>query len=145
MIISSHRLILPADANHRNTLYAGSLLRISLEAAYTTAYKHIGEDANLVLRRVLNLECLRPIQVGAVTEIQGVVLQQSHAYMIIGLHGVPLKPSQGPWMEGLMGFAQIDESGQLASLPTSDNAVELPAGDVWKKLQAKMRVLLKVK
>jgi hypothetical protein len=55
-----HRLILPADANHKNTLYAGTLLRLALEAGYATAWKHVGPQANLVLRRVLNLECLRP-------------------------------------------------------------------------------------
>ena len=50
-----HRLILPADTNHKNTLYAGSLLRLALEAGYATAWKHVGPQANLVLCRVLNL------------------------------------------------------------------------------------------
>ena len=66
-----HRLILPADANHHGTLYAGSLLRLALEAGYATAWKHVGTEANLVLRRVLNLECLRPVPVGTVIEIEG--------------------------------------------------------------------------
>jgi hypothetical protein len=36
-----HRLILPADANHKNTLlYASSVLRLALEAGYATAWKH---------------------------------------------------------------------------------------------------------
>ena len=61
-----HRLILPADSNHHGTLYAGSLLRLALEAGYATAWRHAGTDANLVLRRVLNLECLRPVPVGTV-------------------------------------------------------------------------------
>ncbi len=52
-----HRLIPPADANHKNTLYAGSLLRLALEAGYATAWKHVGPQANLVLRRVRNSEC----------------------------------------------------------------------------------------
>ena len=37
----SHRLIVAADANHHGTLYAGSLLRIVLEASYATAWRHI--------------------------------------------------------------------------------------------------------
>lgn len=146
MITYHHKLILPVDANHRNTLYAGSLLRISLEAAYTTAHRHIGDDANLVLRRVLNLECLRPVPVGAVTEIQGAILLQNNAYLVVGLHGTPLKPTQGPWMEGLMGFAQIDEAGGLIPLPgQSDEILETPSGDVWKKLQMRMKTLMKAK
>ena len=34
-----HRLVLPAEANHHGTLYAGSLLRLALEAGYATAWK----------------------------------------------------------------------------------------------------------
>jgi hypothetical protein len=69
-----HRLIVPADSNHKNTLYAGSLLRLALEAGYATAWKHIGPQANLVLRRVLNLECLHPVPVGTVIKIEGAVI-----------------------------------------------------------------------
>src|ERR1700720_4424219 len=78
----THRLILPADANHHGTLYAGNLLRLSLEAAYATAWKHIGTEANLVLRRVLNMECLRPVPVGTVIESFGAVLHRTQAYLI---------------------------------------------------------------
>jgi acyl-CoA hydrolase len=35
---TAHRLVLPADANHYGTLYAGSLLKYALEAAYAAAY-----------------------------------------------------------------------------------------------------------
>ena len=65
-----HRLILAAYANHKNTLYAGSVLRLTLEAGYATAWRNVGPQANLVLRRVLNLECLRPVPVGTVIEIE---------------------------------------------------------------------------
>ncbi len=37
-----HWLVLPAEANHHGTLYAGSLLRLALEAGYATAWKHVG-------------------------------------------------------------------------------------------------------
>ena len=40
------RLILPTDANHHGTLYAGSLLRLALEASYATAWRHVGRQAN---------------------------------------------------------------------------------------------------
>src|ERR1700758_1848891 len=94
-----HHLILPADANHHGTLYAGSLLRLALEAGYATAWRHVGTAANLVLRRVLNLECLRPVAVGTVIEIQGAVLHRTRAYLVTGLVGTPLAPGQGPWLE----------------------------------------------
>jgi hypothetical protein len=37
-----HRLILPADANHKNTLCAGSLLRLALEARLGTTDRRLG-------------------------------------------------------------------------------------------------------
>ena len=73
-VTSTHRLVLPADTNHHDTLYAGSLLRIALEAAYVTAVQTVGSDANFLLRRVLSLECYRPVPVGTMVEIQGGVL-----------------------------------------------------------------------
>jgi acyl-CoA hydrolase len=93
-----HRLVLPAESNHHGTLYAGSLLRLALEAGYATAWRHVGPQANLVLRRVLNLECLRPVPVGTVIEIEGAILHRAQAYIVTGLIGTPLKESEGPWL-----------------------------------------------
>lgn len=137
-----HRLILPADANHHGTLYAGNLLRLALEAAYATAWKHIGTEANLVLRRVLNLECLRPVPVGTVIEIEGAVLHRTQAYLVTGLLGRPLAPDQGPWMEGLLGFAQIDERGKVDALPAGAAAGETPDTEAWRRLGERMQKLL---
>src|SRR3954470_18446263 len=114
---ASHKLVLPADANHHGTLYAGAMLRFALEAGYATAWKHVGPDANLVLRRVLNLECLRPVPVGTVIEIEGVVLHRTRAYLVTGLLGTPLKKGDGPWLEALLGFAQVDDAGKVDALP----------------------------
>src|SRR5215472_8777121 len=111
-ITSSHMLVLPADANHHGTLYAGAMLRFALEAGYATAWKHIGPQANLVLRRVINMECLRPVPVGVVAEIQGTVMHRTPADLVCGLVGTPLHPEQGPWLEALLGFAQVDDDGK---------------------------------
>ncbi len=137
-----HRLILPADANHHGTLYAGNLLRLALEAAYATAWKHVGTEANLVLRRVLNLECLRPVPVGTVIEIEGAVLYRTQAYLVTGLFGKSLAPGQGPWMEGLLGFAQVDESGRVDALPADAAMGEVPDGEEWRRLEERMQKLL---
>ena len=141
----SHRLIVPADANHYGTLYAGSLLRLALEACYATAWRHVGTQANMVLRRVLNLECLRPVPVGTVVELQGQVVHQARAYLVIGLVGSPLSPDDGPWLEGLMGFAQVDSEGRPAELPAEVEVPPLPAGEAWLRLQTRLQKLLKVR
>jgi acyl-CoA hydrolase len=137
-----HRLIVPADSNHHGTLYAGSLLRLALEAGYATAWRHAGREANLVLRRVLNLECLRPVPIGTVIEIEGVVLHRSQAYLVAGLVGTPLKPEEGPWMEGLLGFVQIDETGRPTALPEAAAMGEIPDSDSWRRLGERMQKLL---
>jgi len=140
-----HRLILPADANHHGTLYAGSLLRLALEAGYATAWKHAGTEANLVLRRVLNLECLRPVPIGTVIEIEGVVLHRAQAYLVTGLVGTPLEPGQGPWLEALLGFAQVDEAGRPTGLPEGAGAAEVPESEHWRRLDERLRKLLRLR
>jgi acyl-CoA thioesterase YciA len=142
-ITYTHRLILPADANHHGTLYAGSLMRIALEAAYATAFRAIGDDANLLLRRVLNLECYRPVPVGSMIEIRGVPLHITRAYLIVGMIGTPLPGNTNPWMDGLMGFVQVDDQGRLAELP-EDLSLAEPAKE-WHPLRERMRRLLKVR
>jgi hypothetical protein len=70
-----------------------------------------------LLRRVLNLECLRPVPVGTVIEIEGAILHRAQAYLVTGLVGTPLKSGEGPWLEALLGFAQVDEAGRPDGLP----------------------------
>jgi acyl-CoA hydrolase len=137
-----HRLILPAEANHHGTLYAGALLRVTLEAGYATAWKHVGPQANLVLRRVLNLECLRPVPVGTVIEIEGAVLHRAQAYLVTGLVGTPLKPGEGPWLEALFGFAQVDEAGRPDGLPEGAGPATVPDSDSWRRLAERLHKLL---
>ncbi|MBI2826271.1 MAG: acyl-CoA hydrolase [Planctomycetia bacterium] len=139
----SHRLILPGDTNHHGTLYAGSLLRIALEAAYVTAHRVVGDGANLLLRRVLNLECYRPVPVGTVVEIRGVALHLTRAYLVVGLIGVPLEEHGGPWMDGLMGFVQVDYDGQPAPFPT-ELASPAPDGE-WHDLRDRLERLLRLR
>jgi acyl-CoA hydrolase len=137
-----HRLVLPADANHHGTLYAGSLLRLALEAGYATAWRHLGTEANLVLRRVLNLECLRPVPVGTVIEIEGAVVHRSQAYLVTGLLGKPLGAGQGPWLEALLGFAQVDAAGRPAALPQGVGSCGVPDAEEWKGFGERLQKLL---
>ena len=93
----THRLILPREANHHGTLYAGSLVALALEAAYSTGYRAIGTSANLVLKRVVDLRCLEPVPIGEVVQIRGVVLFQRSAQIVVGLYGSPLRGRPKPF------------------------------------------------
>ena len=109
----THRLILPRDANHHGTLYAGVLLTLALEAAYSSAFRAAGLNANLVLRRVLDLRCYEPVPIGTVVEIRGREVHRARAQVIVALYGSPISSErQQPWLDAVMQFVQVDESGR---------------------------------
>src|SRR3954451_19590522 len=109
----THRLILPRDANHHGTLYAGVLLALALEATYAAAYRAAGLNANLVLKRVLDLRCFMPVPIGRVVEIRGREVHRARAQVVVALHGSPLTPERStPWMDGAMQFVQVGETGR---------------------------------
>ena len=114
---TTHRLVLPADANHYGTLYAGSLLKYGLEAAYAAATRGVGPEANLMLRRVLSVECRRTVPVGTLVEIQGAILQVRQCHIVVGVVGMPLANGDLPWMDGLIGYVQVDQRGLPSELP----------------------------
>jgi len=128
---TSHRLVLPADANHHGTLYAGSLLRYALEAAYATGSRAAGPSANLMLRRVLSLECRRSVPVGTLVEIRCGVVQVRQAYLVVAVVGMPLPGGTLPWMDGLLGFVQVDAAGLPVPLP---QPVEPTSSPLWQPL-----------
>ena len=108
----THRLILPCDANHHGTLYAGKLLTLALEAAYSAAFHAAGLSANLVLKRVLDLRCYEPVPIGRVVEIRGCEVHRARAHLVVALWGSPLSQRGLPWMDALMQFVQVGETGR---------------------------------
>ncbi len=157
-LTSTHRLILPRDANHHGTLYAGVLLGLALEAGYASAYRRVGPKANLVLRRVLDLRCYFPVSVGEVVEIQGVPVVEARAHLTIGIRGLVDGPSRDDdrdrraWMDALMQFVQVDNSGRPESWPRpeiEDDDIESRAfphpEPLWDELAARGARLLAIK
>lgn len=141
----THRLILPRDANHYGTLFAGTLLALTLEAGYAAAYRAVGSTANLVLKRVLDLRCYHPVPVGHVIEIRGREVRRARAMVVVGLYGTPLKAGSGPWMDSLMQFVQVDESGRPEAIdgePTDDS---VPLGEPWTVLQDRTKKLIGIR
>jgi acyl-CoA hydrolase len=141
----THRLILPRDANHHGTLYAGVLMSLALESGYATAYRAVGDQANLVLKRVLDLRCYKPVPIGSVVEIRGVEVHRARAYVVVALLGTPLRARGGPWLDGLMQFVQIDAQGRPEPLrnepPEASPALPAP----WASLRERARKLLAVR
>ncbi len=138
----THRLILPRDANHHGTLYAGSLLTMALEAGYAAAFRAVGESANLVLKRVLDLRCFEPVPVGLVVEFRALEIHRARAQVVVALYGSPLLGRSAPWMEGLMQFVQIDAEGRPQAISGTPPDPPLNLSEPWETLRARgMRLL----
>ncbi len=135
--------MLPADANHHGTLYAGSLLRYGLETAYAAASRAVGPHANLMLRRVLSLECRRSVPVGSLVEIRGAVIDVRQAYVVVGVVGMPLAGHTLPWMDGLFGFVQVDDKGLPVAFP--DAVVAVGEAMLWEPLRTRLEKLARIR
>lgn len=141
----THRLILPIDANHYGTLYAGRLMSLALEAAYASAYRAAGKSASLVLKRVLDLRCFEPVGIGEVVEIRGREIHRARASIVVALVGTPLNGRKKPWMDALMQFVQIDADGHPE--PLADEPPEIPPTlpEPWAHARNRARKLLAVR
>jgi acyl-CoA thioesterase YciA len=141
----THHLVLPRDANHHGTLYAGVLVSLALEAGYATAFRAAGLNANLVLKRVLDLRCYEPVPVGRVVEIRGREIHRARAQIVVALLGVSQADQGSPWMDSLMQFVQVDASGRPVALdeePEDESiALDLP----WSSLRERARKLLHIR
>jgi hypothetical protein len=63
---------------------------------------------------------------------------------VCGLVGTPIEADQGPWVEALLGFAQVDENGKLDNFPATLPPVETPPGEAWERLAVRMNKLSKL-
>jgi acyl-CoA thioesterase YciA len=142
---STHHLVLPRDANHHGTFYAGAILSLALEAGYAAAYRSAGAGGNLVLKRVLDLRCYYPVPVGQVVEVQGLCVWGTQTQLVIALFGLPILERTGPWCDSLMQFVQVDHFGRPEVLPEAsrlsivrENVLEEP----WRTLRDRATRLL---
>ena len=141
-----HRLILPRDANHHGTLYAGVLLSLALEAGYASAFRAAGLNANLVLKRVLDLRCYEPVPIGTVIEIRGREVHRARAQVVVGLYGSPIAAERNqPWLDGVMQFVQVDETGRPE--PLEGEPVDQPEALAapWQSLRERALKLIAIR
>jgi acyl-CoA thioesterase YciA len=141
----AHHLVLPRDANHHGTLYAGVLVSLALEAGYATAFRAAGLNANLVLKRVLDLRCYEPVAVGRVVQIRGREIHRARAQIVVALVGVLQADQASPWMDGLMQFVQVDAGGRPVALDEEPEDESLVLDVPWTLLRDRARRLLAIR
>jgi acyl-CoA hydrolase len=141
----TYRLVLPRDANHHGTLYAGVLLSLALEAGYATAFRAAGLNANLVLKRVLDLRCYEPVPVGRVVQIRGREIHRARAHIVVALLGSSLADQVSPWMDSLMQFVQVDTDGRPEPLDEEPEVESIDLDMPWSLLRERARKLLHVR
>src|SRR6201999_1199118 len=127
------------------TLYAGVELSLALEAAYATAFRAAGLNANLVLKRVLDLRCYEPVPIGRVVEIRGREVHRARAQIIVAVYGSPLAERPNPWMDGLMQFVQVDESGHPEPLADGPEETSVELSPPWITLRERSVRLLAIR
>jgi acyl-CoA hydrolase len=143
--ILTHHLVLPRDANHHGTLYAGALLSLALEAGYATAFRSAGLNANLVLKRVLDLRCYEPVRVGRVVQIRGREIQRARAQIIVALVGSSPAVHDSPWMDSLMQFVQVDAEGRPVPLDEEPDDEPFRLDLPWSLLRDRAQKLLHIR
>jgi acyl-CoA thioesterase YciA len=141
----TYRLVLPRDANHHGTLYAGVLLSLALEAGYATAFRAAGLNANLVLKRVLDIRCYEPVPVGQVVQIRGREIHRARAQIIVALYGSFHMDQTSAWMDGLMQFVQVDAEGRPEPLDEEPDETPLDLEPPWSLLRERARKLLHIR
>jgi acyl-CoA hydrolase len=141
----TYRLVLPRDANHHGTLYAGALLELALEAGYATAFRAAGLNANLVLKRVLDIRCYEPVTVGRVVVIRGRQIHRARAQIVVALLGSSLGDEPPPWMDGLMQFVQVGADGRPEALDDAADLEPTPLEEPWSPLRVRARKLLQIR
>ena len=78
-------------------------------------------------------------------EIRGREIYRARAHLIIGLIGSPLAGRTGPWLDALMQFVQVDESGRPEPLMGEALAEGLPLATPWDSLRDRAIKLLAIR
>ena len=98
-------LVLPAQANHYGTLFAGQALSMLAQAAFTAASRHA--RSNVVLAGVQNLRFTAPVPVGQLFTIAARVLCAGRSSMVVEVVASREDPQTGERAQVAQGQFQM--------------------------------------
>ena len=106
-------LVLPAQANHYGTLFAGQALSMLAQAAFTAASRHA--RANVVLAGVENLRFTAPVPVGNLFIITARVISAGRSSMMVEVTASREDPQTGaraPVAQGQFQMVAVNADGR---------------------------------
>ncbi|WP_220185097.1 acyl-CoA thioesterase [Paracoccus sp. S1E-3] len=106
-------LVLPAQANHYGTLFAGQALSMLAQAAFTAASRHA--RSNVVLAGVDNLRFTAPVPVGQLFIIRARVTSAGRSAMMIEVvagREDPQTGETGQVAQGQFQMVAVNEHGR---------------------------------
>jgi acyl-CoA thioesterase YciA len=118
---------------------------MALEAGYATAFRAAGLNANLVLKRVLDLRCYEPVRIGRVVQIRGREIHRARAQIVVALLGSSNADHPSFWMDSLMQFVQVDADGRPVPLEDEPEDDCLVLDIPWSPLRDRARKLLQIR
>lgn len=106
-------LVLPAQANHYGTLFAGQALSMLAQAAFTAASRHA--RSNVVLAGVENLRFTAPVPVGNLFIVAARVISAGRSSMVVEVVASREDPQTGaraPVAQGQFQMVAVNEHGR---------------------------------
>ena len=106
-------LVLPAQANHYGTLFAGQALSMLAQAAFTAASRHA--RANVVLAGVTELRFIAPVPVGNLFIMAARVISAGRSSMVVEViasHEDPQTGDKAPVAQGQFQMVAVNEHGR---------------------------------
>lgn len=106
-------LVLPAQANHYGTLFAGQALSMPAQAAFTAASRHA--RSNVVLAGVENLRFTAPVPVGNLFIMAARVISAGRSSMVVEViasHEDPQTGARAPVAQGQFQMVAVNEHGR---------------------------------
>ena len=117
-------LVLPAQANHYGTLFAGQALSMLAQAAFTAASRHA--RSNVVLAGVQNLRFTAPVPVGQLFTIAARVLCAGRSSMVVEVVASREDPQTGERAQVAQGQFQmvaVNEHGRPKKITAQEISV----------------------
>lgn len=125
--VELHALILPAQANHRGTLFAGQGLQSLATAAFLAARQRA--QCEVVMAAASGVDFLAPIPVGHALTLRAAVCRVGRTSMTVSVTGLAARPGfrTTEVLQGRFEMVAVNAAGRPVALPASQPLQETPA------------------